>query len=129
MAATTSPTTATSRDRQDVLRERLEQERAELLAQLDAFEPAPASTATTGSGETEHIVSGIELGLQSALDAQAETRLEAIDDALQRLDAGTYGYCERCGSEISAARLEAMPHAPLCVTCQRELDTERRLWR
>jgi RNA polymerase-binding protein DksA len=126
MTAATSTTTATSFDRQDVLRERLEQERADLLAQIEAFEPAPSTTATTGSGETEHIVSGIELGLQSTLDAQAATRLEEIDDALVRLQAGTFGFCERCGAEISGARLEAMPHARLCVSCQREVDTDRR---
>jgi RNA polymerase-binding transcription factor DksA len=42
----------------------------------------------------------------------AETR-----DALARLDAGTFGECERCGGTIAKSRLEAIPYARLCITC------------
>ena len=41
-----------------------------------------------------------------------------IDRALARIDDGTYGQCEWCGQEISEARLEALPSAALCITCQ-----------
>ena len=44
--------------------------------------------------------------------------LRAIQSALARLKRGEYGYCERCGEEIPAARLEALPHAKLCLACQ-----------
>ncbi|MFN3228204.1 MAG: TraR/DksA family transcriptional regulator, partial [Hyphomicrobiales bacterium] len=40
-----------------------------------------------------------------------------IEAALKRLDQGTYGTCVSCGEEISAERLEAVPHAPLCKDC------------
>lgn len=40
-----------------------------------------------------------------------------IRDALARLDAGTFGICLRCGDDIDAARLQAVPHAPLCAAC------------
>jgi RNA polymerase-binding transcription factor DksA len=126
MTATSSVQRATGGDHRDVLRARLEQEREELVAQIAVVDEAPALTATTGSGETEHIVSGIELGVQVALDARLEARLVEISDALRRLEAGTYGRCERCGNEVSAARLEAIPHARFCVTCQRVADDERR---
>ena len=46
-----------------------------------------------------------------------------IDEALQRLEKGTYGSCEECDEEIPAARLQALPFATLCVTCQ-ELHEE-----
>jgi DnaK suppressor protein len=46
-----------------------------------------------------------------------------IDDALQRLEQGTYGSCEECDEEIPAARLSALPFATLCITCQ-ELQEE-----
>ena len=56
------------------------------------------------------------------LDADDEwlpTKLERqIEAALQRLDAGTYGVCERCGQPIPPRRLEALPYATLCVACQ-----------
>ena len=54
----------------------------------------------------------------SALRDRLEASLEEVEDALQRLKDGSYGKCARCGKEISAARLEAMPHVELCITCQ-----------
>ncbi|MGH2806847.1 MAG: TraR/DksA family transcriptional regulator [Actinomycetota bacterium] len=44
------------------------------------------------------------------------THLRAVDAALQRIEEGTYGRCERCGREIPFERLEARPTATLCVT-------------
>ena len=53
-------------------------------------------------------------------------KLEQVDDALQRLDAGEYGECEECGGEIASGRLEAMPFSRLCVTCQSEFEQTQR---
>jgi RNA polymerase-binding transcription factor DksA len=43
--------------------------------------------------------------------------LDDIEHALSRLDAGTYGTCERCRQKIPFERLEAIPHASTCVAC------------
>jgi RNA polymerase-binding transcription factor DksA len=43
--------------------------------------------------------------------------LTDVDDALAKLDNGTYGRCESCGGPIGDARLEAMPAARLCISC------------
>jgi DnaK suppressor protein len=53
----------------------------------------------------------------SEIDRDAE-ELRAIQRALARLKRGEYGYCERCGEAISPGRLEAIPHATLCIECQ-----------
>jgi phage/conjugal plasmid C-4 type zinc finger TraR family protein len=45
-------------------------------------------------------------------------RLTQVERALDRLDAGTYGRCERCGNAIPKARLEAFPSVTLCVSCK-----------
>ncbi|MGE5560009.1 MAG: TraR/DksA C4-type zinc finger protein [Chloroflexota bacterium] len=44
--------------------------------------------------------------------------LEKIDNALERIDEGTYGTCERCGAEIGDERLDAMPMTTLCKACK-----------
>ena len=44
--------------------------------------------------------------------------LTDVDRALARLEAGTYGFCERCGEPIDFARLKALPSANLCMRCQ-----------
>ena len=51
-------------------------------------------------------------------ESELGTRLEEVDAALGRLDSGTYGKCENCGGEINPERLEAMPTATLCSSCQ-----------
>jgi RNA polymerase-binding transcription factor DksA len=54
--------------------------------------------------------------VDALLGSLRETLLD-IDDALSKLEAGTYGQCESCGDEIAEARLEAMPAARLCMAC------------
>ena len=52
-----------------------------------------------------------------ALDARGRQELEAIDAALQRIAAGSFGVCVQCGEEIAEARLRAQPTAASCVPC------------
>jgi RNA polymerase-binding protein DksA len=49
-----------------------------------------------------------------------------IDQALRRVRNKTYGKCEECGEQINRERLEAVPHARLCIKCK-ELDEQRKL--
>jgi len=53
---------------------------------------------------------------------QEQQILGAIAAALDRLDAGTYGTCERCGKKISEARLVAIPYASRCISCEEEVE-------
>ena len=52
-----------------------------------------------------------------ALGKSLQETLAEVDAALGKLDAGTFGQCERCGQEIAPARLEAKPAARLCIEC------------
>ncbi len=45
-------------------------------------------------------------------------RLYALDDAIKRIDEGTYGKCDLCGERITKMRLKAMPQAKYCIKCQ-----------
>ena len=54
-------------------------------------------------------------------------KLEAIDEALSRVDDGSYGLCEDCGAEIAEGRLQALPFTRLCVTCQGDRERESRM--
>lgn len=55
------------------------------------------------------------------------SKLTSIDQALERIEQGTYGICESCEGEITPERLRAMPFTRLCVQCQseRELEAKR----
>jgi DnaK suppressor protein len=58
-----------------------------------------------------------EAHTHDALVAATRQSLEQITEALKRVEAGTYGDCERCGTPIPRERLEALPHARYCVPC------------
>lgn len=57
-------------------------------------------------------------------------KVQAIQDALERVQEGTYGICESCEMEITPGRLNALPFTRLCVSCQaeheKEMKTQRR---
>lgn len=55
--------------------------------------------------------------VQQSLGAVSALELKKIDAALARIDDGTYGECMNCGEPISEARLDAVPHATLCIKC------------
>lgn len=57
-----------------------------------------------------------------ALRDNEHVLIEQVEDALHKIEAGTYGLCDRCGQPIDPDRLEAMPSATLCINCQRESD-------
>lgn len=51
---------------------------------------------------------------------QLEEQLADINQALARIEEGTYGTCTECGNAIAPERLEAIPYAALCIDCQRK---------
>ena len=58
------------------------------------------------------------------LSDRGRNKVKHIDDALQRMDEGSYGMCDSCGLEIGEERLEAMPFTRLCRDCQQEQERE-----
>ncbi len=53
--------------------------------------------------------------------------LRDVVSALQKIDDGSFGACERCGEPISDKRLEALPFARYCIECQRVIEEEERM--
>jgi DnaK suppressor protein len=100
----------------------LREERQHLVHQLDEL----------GAAETGDLRSDIDFG-GSFADAASVTaertevlglvdslkkQLDEVDSALRHIEAGTYGTCDNCGSEIPPARLEFRPASILCVDCK-----------
>jgi DnaK suppressor protein len=52
-------------------------------------------------------------------------RLRSIQEAMKAIDHGRYGECVRCGNDINAKRLMAIPWATLCIRCQEETEIEQ----
>ncbi len=114
-------------------RERLEEERERLrrviehlegeVGQLGAYEEI--ESGTLGNHPADVGTEVFEAEQVIALERNEQELLGRVERALARLDEGTYGQCERCGQEIPFERLEALPYATLCVTCQAEVEREQ----
>ncbi len=57
-----------------------------------------------------------------ALLAALERKAESIERALQAIERGSYGLCERCGEQIEPARLRILPETTICVKCKTALE-------
>lgn len=117
------PTKAMAPERREALHRMLMDRRQELMKEI---------TGNLGASLTEdqrrRLESAMDVGDQSLMDLDRELgislmemrnkRRQLIDDALARLEDGTYGLCDECGVEINEKRLAAVPFAKLCVACQ-----------
>lgn len=63
-----------------------------------------------------------------ALDERSRQQIQEIQRALERIEDGTYGDCERCGEAIAPQRLETLPMARYCTRCQQQIETRTRVF-
>lgn len=99
----------------DNTKARLEAQAKEIQAELVRLNELLRERGDYGFGKGDPAVYQWEFNL--ALRERYEQRLEQIEKALGRLDAGVYGICEQCGQPIEAERLDAVPYTALCITC------------
>jgi len=97
----------------------LENKHAELLAALRQREGIAVERSADVIDELQAAVEREHAMLE--LD-RTNRVLRQVNTALSRIREGTYGICLRCDQMISAARLNAVPWASFCITCQQELD-------
>jgi RNA polymerase-binding transcription factor DksA len=112
-------------------RARLDRERARVASRVDELQhefEAVVAAACAANLDDEHDPEGATIGFEraqlTALSEQGRRHLAEIDDALDRMRAGTYGTCVACGLEIGSVRLAALPTATQCVHCA-GADTRR----
>ena len=102
----------------------LEAERTRLLAEVAEFE-SDQDSLSDASGENNYRDHMADQGtatfirdVDAALEDNVRSVLAAVEQALARVEEGTYGQCRRCGQPIAPERLEAMPTAELCISCK-----------
>jgi DnaK suppressor protein len=137
--ATRTTQTAMARERYAELKRILEDRRKEILSQVQEKMRDVRAEGALGEGQgvldaAESSEADIQDDIEFALIQMKSETLHKIEEALARLDEGTYGYCFECGDEISERRLRALPFAVRCKDCeearevaaQRERQTQRR---
>ena len=109
--------------RPQVLRSFLEQERERLEALLAQMDAEGAENLGYGNHMADYASEAFEQAKELALNQNAKQVLVQVTNALERFEQGTYGTCERCGTDIDPARLKALPYVTLCLRCQQRLST------
>jgi DnaK suppressor protein len=109
---------AADRERYELLKNMLEDRRREIQDKLRSLrETLPAEVGQVRDFEEQSVDDFVQEVDFALMQMKSET-LRKIDDAIQRLEHGSYGICVECGSEIAPARLQAVPFAELCRSCQ-----------
>jgi RNA polymerase-binding protein DksA len=80
------------------------------------------SSSTGDQHIADHASDMVDREVDETLEENAEHVLHEIDEALARLEAGTYGTCAVCGKEIPEERLAATPYATLCIDDKRKQE-------
>lgn len=109
-------------------RETLEGMRSQLLRSVSQKDRTQGDQVKDDGMDTYDIASDArDREISNILNDRERDKLAQIDDALNRVDAGEYGICEECGSEIGDGRLAALPFTRLCVNCQSDRERESKL--
>jgi RNA polymerase-binding protein DksA len=110
----------------EAVKRRLTEERAGILEErrrLVEDTSRSMEEAVDEDGNDSHMADSatetLDRGIELSLEDNADHLLAAIDAALGRIDAGTYGRCERCAKPIAQERIEALPWATKCIDCKR----------
>ena len=112
-------------------RARLEEERERLLSAVDFLDRENPGSISDELGDIvtagdsnlgDTATATFDRELDQSLEEGAQQTLTAIDDALRKIEEGTYGTCEVCGKPIGEGRLAAIPWARLCIDDQRKAD-------
>jgi RNA polymerase-binding protein DksA len=111
----------------DRFRERLQEERRRVQAAIQNLHdenPGSIEDDTDDQPSDNHLAETATVTydreLDNTLEENSERVLAEIDAALERIEGGTFGTCEKCGKPIGDERLEALPYATQCIDCKRK---------
>ncbi len=103
----------------EMIQQTLEEEREKLQKQLQAFsENDPATDKNLDQMDIAQVYS--DQGISDSLQMSERKQLARVEVALQAIVNGSYGRCQHCHQPISLERLQVMPDATMCVSCQKQ---------
>ncbi|MFN3682182.1 MAG: TraR/DksA family transcriptional regulator [Nitrospira sp.] len=107
------------------IRKELERQRAALLEEAGGV-LTNRSGFQTFPDISDQASAEIDQNFSMRIRDRERKLLKKIDEALERINAATYGICERCGSTIPYERLKARPVTTLCIACKTIQEEEER---
>jgi DnaK suppressor protein len=108
------------------IRKKLLNQRDLILAEAEeALNSLPGQTVFPDLGD--QATAETDRNFMLRLRSREQKLLKKIEDAIDRIDNGTFGICDDCGMEIDIRRLEARPVTTLCIDCKTQQEEEERL--
>lgn len=109
----------------DRFRQMLEERRRELLDKSQRTAGEGRSTISEGGEDyVDDAVTSYTREFLLSLSGFERQQLALVEDALARIEDGSYGECQMCGESVPVARLKAIPWARYCVSCQEVVERE-----
>ena len=111
-------------------KERLLLQREIMLKGISSKTDASAAPVEVEGGDVCDIASSDrDMELRLRLNEREREKLRDIEEALERVEDGSFGICDKCGEKIPIGRLKAMPFTTVCVKCKSEEEKRQRLQR
>ncbi len=109
------------------IKKKLLKQRQDLLSEAEHTLNSKISTEKESFPDpTDQAVAELDNNFMLKLRGREQKLLKKIDEAISRIDGGTYGVCESCGGEINVKRLEARPVTTLCIECKTAQEEEEK---
>lgn len=99
-------------------REMLEAARREMMSDIERTVHAMQDEATVFADPNDRASQESDMTLELRSRDRERRLIKKINETLERINAGEYGYCDSCGVEIGLKRLEARPTATMCIDCK-----------
>jgi DnaK suppressor protein len=110
------------------IKKKLIKQRQELLAEAgQTLNSKLGAEKESFPDPTDQAVAELDNSFLLRLRGREQKLLKKIDEAVSRIDDGTYGICESCGGRISIKRLEARPVTTLCIECKIRQEEEEKM--
>ncbi len=117
--------TPRGRKLQDIKKKLLRQKDLILAEAEEALNALPGQTVFPDLGD--QATAETDRNFMLRLRSREQKLLKKIEDAVERIDCGTFGICDDCGMEIDIRRLDARPVTTLCIECKTQQEEEERI--
>jgi RNA polymerase-binding transcription factor len=114
----------------EVFKQQLLNEKTLLLLGITSskVDGSPKTGDPEGGDVCDIATSDRDRELRLRLTERGREKLREIEDALERIEEGSFGTCERCGAKIPKGRLKVMPFTTTCVGCKSKQERQRKLF-
>ena len=120
-------TKITTKDKklQEIKKNLLSQKKELLIGAIEALNELPGETVFSDLGD--QATAEIDRNFMLRLKGRERKLLKKIEEAIERINQGVFGICEKCGEEINIKRLEARPVTTMCIECKTLQEEEEKM--